>query len=90
MKKAKLFLTGLTVLTIVGGALAFNAKLPLTVYKCENPVLGGKCTIPTSTYFNAITTTTGGTVVEGDILNKNCVLSAGVFTCTTRTTFKAE
>ena len=35
MKKAKIFLTALTVLTVVGGALAFKARQPHVFYTCD-------------------------------------------------------
>lgn len=66
------------------------AKVPLVLYKCINPLNGGRCIIPISTYLNVISTPVGGIVVEGDIQNKNCVLQGLLYTCTTRTTYKAE
>ena len=68
MKKAKIFLTVLTVLAIVGGALAFKTRTLFQYYVCDVP--SQKCIIPFTTTFE---TTEGGFVfVLYDILNAPC------------------
>jgi hypothetical protein len=68
MKKAKIFLTALTVLAVVSGALAFKAKGLYAYYTCDRDVL--LCTIPVTTTFR---TTLGGTqLVSYDVFNAPC------------------
>jgi hypothetical protein len=67
MKKAKIFLTALTVLAVVGGALAFKAKTANIFYTCDPAI--GLCTIPVTTTFQTLG---GSTVVDYDVLNAIC------------------
>jgi len=56
MKKAKIFLTALTVLAVVGGAVAFKAvKQPFQYYTCNT--LNELCEVP---FIIATETTIGG------------------------------
>lgn len=89
MKKAKIFLTALTVLAVVGGALAFKAKQTKAFYQCDLDANPKVCTINPSVY-TFVTTTNDGTEIPYDEFNKPCVQIAGAWTCTTLTTFLAE
>ena len=60
MKKAKIMLTGIAVLAIVSGALAFKAKSNHVLYLKDG---SGHCTIRTT---GATTTDSGGTNVDYD------------------------
>jgi hypothetical protein len=52
MKKAKIFLTGLAVLAVVGGALAFKAKQSFVYYSiCDTLAVPKVCTLGTLTTF---------------------------------------
>ncbi|MGO4288240.1 hypothetical protein [Chitinophaga sp. RAB17] len=53
MKKAKIALTAVAVLAVVGGALAFKASIAKTFY--QSTVAGGPCSYSTS--LSLITTT---------------------------------
>jgi hypothetical protein len=78
MKKAKIFLTALTVLAIVGGALAFKARGLSTFGVCNTAT--NFCDLNT---FQALQTTAGGTVqVQYDLSTKPCI--NGI--CTTKVT----
>ena len=67
MKKAKIFLTALTVFAVVGGALAFKVRHNTKFYSCSDRLL---CEIfVTETNW----TTLDGTIpVQVDELNKPC------------------
>lgn len=86
MKKAKIFLTALTVLAIAGGAIAFKARMPRLFAYCN--VIDLKCDLSTFTSFEA-TTVIGGTYVPYDELNRPCVFDQGIhtYTCKTQVTF---
>ena len=47
MKKAKLFLTAVTVLAVVGGAFAFKAHVNGQFLYTEDPANPGSCTVAT-------------------------------------------
>jgi hypothetical protein len=68
MKKARIFLTALAVLAIVGGALGFKAKTLYPYYACDPNV--GYCTIPATFTFQ--TTLGGNIIVNYDELNAPC------------------
>jgi len=59
MKKAKIFLTALTVLAVVGGALAFKTKQLFEYYTCDTVI--HSCVIPFTTTFETIF---GGTEIK--------------------------
>jgi hypothetical protein len=84
MKKARIFLTALTVLAIAGGALAFKAKgLPREFAQCNTVNL--KCEINTITT-NWATTEIGGFNISYNELGAPCALDQGTYTCTARVT----
>jgi hypothetical protein len=57
MKKAKIFLTGLAVLAVVGGALAFKAKQQFWYGSCDLASNPHVCTLSS---FQSFATTKGG------------------------------
>ena len=57
MKKAKVILTSIAVLAVVGGALAFKANTKFTENYCTGTVSGGSCTTQSFGY----RVNTGGT-----------------------------
>ena len=68
MKKAKIFLTAMTVLAVVGGALAFKVKQSFDYYTCNIPAK--KCSIFAT---NTFETTFQGTVQRDyNVLNAFC------------------
>lgn len=84
MKKAKIFLTALTVLAVVGGALAFKAKTQREFAKCNVNAVPKICELQTTT-FKYDFTPSGGFITEYDLLGNPCVQDAsGVWTCTAR------
>ena len=78
MRKAKLMLSGIAVMAVVGGAFAFNAHkfLPSSVYKPYTTVGG----VPYCTTTNIATTTTGG------VLTTTYLGTTTAFKCTNYTT----
>jgi hypothetical protein len=68
MKKAKIFLTALTVLTVVGGALAFKVKQPHVFYTCNIPQK--LCNITFTTVFETVDPL--GAHRDYDVLNAFC------------------
>lgn len=82
MKKAKIFLTALTVLAVVGGAVAFKARTINTFATC-NPA-NHICEI---TPFQSLAATTlVGQFAPYDLKGKQCKQTApGIFTCETLT-----
>ncbi|MCS3800125.1 hypothetical protein [Niastella sp. OAS944] len=86
MKKAKIFLTALTVLAITGGGLAFKVTIPIRFAQCD--LSSRICKLNTLTTIGIKTTNIGGIIADYDILGKNCVFDPNVreFTCTTQTT----
>jgi hypothetical protein len=84
MKKAKIFLTALTVLAVVGGALAFKVKTENVFAVCDTAV--GKCILEPTTKFE--TTTTLGVHADYDLFGKDCISTipgGPLVTCTTLT-----
>jgi hypothetical protein len=79
MKKAKIFLTALTVLTVAGGALAFKVKTQSTFYTCNLTLK--KCVIPVTTTFETTTTPDVGEFRTYDIFNAPC--NDGINECST-------
>jgi hypothetical protein len=70
MKKAKIFLTGLAVLAVVGGALAFKAKTQNWFAVCDTNVNPHVCTLNS---FQSFATTLNGIVpVNFDAYGKPC------------------
>ena len=66
MKKAKIFLSALTVLAVVGGALAFKAKNQFVYYTA--PAGAAFCTVPALTIFSTtVPTAAVGTVITADL-----------------------
>jgi hypothetical protein len=89
MKKAKIFLTALTVLAIAGGAVAFKAKSPKPFYQCQQDIR--KCRM--NQIVLAVNTTTldnGDNTIPYDEFNKDCKFNQtfGTWTCTTLTTIE--
>lgn len=58
MKKAKIALTALIVLAVLGGALALKAK-QVRVFYCST-VSGGPCNVPTTILYSFTTLITNG------------------------------
>lgn len=83
MKKARTFLIALSVLTVVGGALAFKAKVPQQFAQCNLANL--VCELNTTTLLST-TTAVGGQVIPYRELSKPCTFTQNVWTCTTRVT----
>lgn len=81
MKKTKIFFTGLLMITIIGGVLAFKVKT-LSVFatcnqanrKCEN-----------SPFISMAATTLNGQFAPFDLQGADCKQSGGIFTCFTLT-----
>ncbi|MCS3800121.1 hypothetical protein [Niastella sp. OAS944] len=91
MKKAKIFLTALTVLAVVGGALAFKAKQPRQFAFCNTA--SGICELNTFTTFTIKETQSGGAPADYDVLGHACVSTipnGPLVTCTTLTTTTKE
>jgi len=66
MKKAKVMLSAIAVLAVVGGAVAFTAKVPtLTLFTVRDTVTN-KCSGPSTDYS---TTTSGGTAISASTTN---------------------
>jgi len=85
MKKAKIFLTALTVLAVVGGALAFKARVAKQFFACNT--ISGKCTLNPTTLTRVTTTNIGGSKILYDRFNRDCVNDPEFgFVCTTLTT----
>ena len=83
MKKAKIFLTALSVLAVVGGALAFKAKTLNWFAVCDKAQ--GICT---SLSFQSFATTAQGNIpATFDAYGKPCQIIDGNLTCTTLTRF---
>jgi len=82
MKKAKIFLTGLAVLVIVGGALACRLRGLTTFATCD--ILTRACSL--SPFRKAETTDPNGVHADYDLLNAPCKKINNVWTCTTLTT----
>jgi hypothetical protein len=85
MKKAKIFLSSLTVLAISGGALAFKVKGENVFAVCDITV--GKCVLNPTTKYE--TTTIIGAHAEYDLFGKDCISTipgGQLVTCTTLTT----
>ncbi|MFY0254166.1 hypothetical protein ACDQ55_09455 [Chitinophaga sp. 30R24] len=57
MKKAKIALSAIAVLAVVGGAFAFKAALPVRFYV---PAADGKCTLPTLLTYSTVPSTFPG------------------------------
>ena len=68
MKKARIFLSALTVLAVLGGVFAFKAKTPATFYTCN--ITKSLCDIPVTTVQE--TTTLEGAFRTYDELNVPC------------------
>lgn len=84
MKKAKIFLTALAVLTVLGGALAFKAKTLRAFAKCNTNANPRICELDETTYRYDITPV-GGKVINYDLRNNLCVFDDILgWTCTTR------
>jgi hypothetical protein len=85
MKKAKIFLTALTVLAVAAGVVAFKAKAPQVFGQCD--LNTKKCTL------NQIitprnTTLTGPEIFPYDLTSKDCKQVGSIFTCETFTTLE--
>ena len=75
MKKAKIFLTALTVLAVVGGSLAFKAKTKrIFAERCDNILPVPRCNQDTFTSF--ATTTDIGFTAAFDQVNAICKYDA--------------
>jgi hypothetical protein len=84
MKKAKIFLTALTVLAVVGGALAFKLTPDQQIGKCDTSLPVPKCSL--DPIFSTFATSPTGQVIEYDFVGNNCFkLPSGLYTCTTKT-----
>lgn len=85
MKKAKIYLTALTMLAVIGGALAFKAKVSKIFATCNTMV--EKCIMDPFTTFQT-TTQAGGFKVTYNEYNAPCVYDQleNKWTCTTRVT----
>jgi len=81
MKKAKIFLTGLAVLAVVGGALAFKAKTLVKFATCDT--IAKVCT--STPFFKFETTDPNGVHADYDLFNAPCKKINNVWTCTTLT-----
>jgi hypothetical protein len=81
MKKAKIFLTALTVLAVVGGALAFKAKTNAWFGACD--ITAGVCTL--TSFRTTLTTDEGINKVPFDEVTKSCTTTeiGGPLTCET-------
>ena len=92
MKKAKFILTGLAILTVVGGALAFKAKSAFSSSFCTSSVSG---TCP-NLVINKQPTTSGTAVyyavkpTSGCSTSVNCYGNNSDHSITTSTTFLAS
>ena len=88
MKKAKLFLTVLAVLAVVGGAVAFKVKAPKLLYLCDTTAAQKVCTIENTTFTTFKTTATNapGIVYTAGKFEDPCVFLNGTWTCTTKIT----
>ena len=74
MKKAKMLFTAITVLAVVGGALAFKAKKSVPVI--FTTAVSGAC--PNSVAGDFVTTTTVPTVFYTTVSGANCTATARV------------
>lgn len=81
MKKAKIFLTVLTVMAVVGGALAFKGNPKKFARVCNLSNL--KCQF--QTFITEERTTNVGPTVPYDLLDAPCHIIDGVPTCITQT-----
>lgn len=88
MKKAKIFLTALTVVAVAGGALAFKAKQVKSFYKCNTQ--SHFCEIFSTTAISVTTTASGGAIAQYNEFGAPCTIVQGLETCTTRTTRELE
>jgi len=82
MKKAKIFLTVLIILALVGGVLAFKAKVPKLFGYCNTNSGGCDLNPFTST---SKTTNVGGNLVNFDEITKRCKYDAALLTSTCKT-----
>ena len=89
MKKAKIFLTALTVLAVVGGAVAFKAKAPKEFAQCDLSVLNCKINV-TTLPVNTTLIDNGSNTIQYDLIDTDCKFSQPLnrWTCTTLTTIE--
>lgn len=84
MKKTKAFLSALTVLAALGGALAFKAKGLTVVAECDTVPAQKLCTLNPTFSIGRTTTGTHAEIIPYDEFGDPCVFTDNKWTCTTR------